>query len=402
MTGREKIEKVTELIESEAKSHKSISSIADTVAQSIGMSRRDLSTVFMFFTGKTLSNYIRERKMMASCESILRSNKFDVQVAVEISGLCDQPTFNKSFKKQFNCTPTEAFKNKDYSLLKLRLTWDEMGENEILSISKRHIYDSDTSAYVFGIAQNKYEELIEIIELRETYNLDESKCEIAYSIHQEYNLTLQDTFRFISEFDYYLNSDGNDSTTENEKLSQQEYIEKVETYIDDPEFRYIFFNDCEQSISSTLETIDLLHFIGKKDITEIDIDIIIKAFAVRDETNMHLDFCLKAVLYFKDHATKEYGEDAFDEFVDYLLENRSIEEAFEDVYQTEGWDDYTDCYLTTEEFEGIVKGSMPDDPFENWIDEETNYGKYYHENDFEFNYESYTFDSKNEDDEQDD
>ena len=68
MTGSEKIDRVTALIESEIKKDKSASEIADNVAREIGNSTRDLSTIFSFMTGKTLIDYIKERKLNASYE----------------------------------------------------------------------------------------------------------------------------------------------------------------------------------------------------------------------------------------------------------------------------------------------------------------------------------------------
>lgn len=59
ITPNEKIDKLFELIEQEArKGFKSKHAIAERIAQEFGVSTRDLSTVFSFLLNQTLIDYI--------------------------------------------------------------------------------------------------------------------------------------------------------------------------------------------------------------------------------------------------------------------------------------------------------------------------------------------------------
>ena len=86
-------------------------------------------------------------------------------------------------------------------------------------------------------------------------------------------------------------------------------------------------------------------------------------------------FCKKAVAYYLDNATDEYGDDAFEEYVGYLLNGQYIEDAFDNIWHTEGWDDYP--YMSAEEYKHDIQEYDPDDPFEKWAAEETDYSDKY-------------------------
>ena len=134
MTVRERFDRVIAQIESEIKKYKSAPEIAEKVANENAISERDLSTVILFFTGKTLLQYIKDRQINVSCERLQNSDKKAkevIQDAIRISGLSDHPTFCKKFKKTFGMTPAEACAKKDYSLLAARLTWNGISNIEV-------------------------------------------------------------------------------------------------------------------------------------------------------------------------------------------------------------------------------------------------------------------------------
>ncbi len=392
MTGSERIDKVTELIESEIKKDKSPSKIADSVAQRFGISTRDLHTVFMFLTGQTLINYIKERKLMASYENIVNSKDFDAQVAVSLSGLGDQPAFNKVFKKTFGCTPKEAFDKKDYSLLKIRMTWDHMGNSEIIPINEFVEMKPLKKDKIFGVEHSKFEQIKEIIELQEIYGFDELESRTAYDIYTDYDLPLKDAFRFVSEYKYCenhpieineeelieelgLSPDFQFAPEEEDidTLSRVGYIDRIKEGVRDPEVRYVYFNCDMNSIYTTFNVIEKLHSAGETDVTQVDIDVI-NICAYED---IDVCYCKKAVLYYKEHATDEYGDDAFCEYMGYILENQPIEAAFSNIYQTDGWDDYDSQFHSEDEYYAFLKEYDPNDPFEKWAESETDYSDKY-------------------------
>lgn len=391
MTGSEKIDRVTALIESEIKKDKSASEIADNVAREIGNSTRDLSTIFSFMTGKTLIDYIKERKLNASYEHIIDGERFDAKTAVTLSGLGDQSALIKKFNNAYGMTPKEAHAKKDRSLVKVRMKWNDFSHVEIQEIT---IEENDTviaNNTVFGLARTKYEEVKEAIEFQELYGFDELQSEIAYYIYQTYDFPLKETFRFVDEYDYdtrssKLSDDNIDEDLKellnkvfsNDVVDDEPEMDRTEYYnyfakgdADDPEIRYAYFVVGVKSIPAIYNLIDKLHALGDNDITELEPELI-EMCAYED---FDARFCKKAVAYYLDNATDEYGDDAFEEYVGYLLNGQYIEDAFDNIWHTEGWDDYP--YMSAEEYKHDIQEYDPDDPFEKWAAEETDYSDKY-------------------------
>lgn len=391
MTGSEKIDRVTALIESEIKKDKSASEIADNVAREIGNSTRDLSTIFSFMTGKTLIDYIKERKLNASYEHIIDGERFDAQTAVTLSGLGDQSALIKKFNNVYGMTPKEAHAKKDRSLVKARMKWNDFSHVEIQEITSEENDTVTTNNTVFGLARTKYEEVKEAIGLQELYGFDELQSEIAYYIYQTYDFPLKETFRFVDEYDYdtrssKLSDDNIDEDLKellnkvfsNDVVDDEPEMERTEYYnyfakgdADDPEIRYAYFVVGVKSIPAIYNLIDKLHALGDNDITELEPELI-EMCAYED---FDARFCKKAVAYYLDNATDEYGDDAFEEYVGYLLNGQYIEDAFDNIWHTEGWDDYP--YMSAEEYKHDIQEYDPDDPFEKWAAEETDYSDKY-------------------------
>lgn len=359
MTVNEKFDKLFALIEQKIKfTDKSSSVIADEIAQEFGLSTRGLSDFFTFVSNQTLINYIKERKWMAVYENLLNSEKYDADKVVELSGLADQPTFNKRFKVVFDLTPTEAFKKKDPNLLKVKLSWDNLQEMRI---------SSNAIKTIFGIDRSKFNEIKEIIGLQDEFSFDELQSEIAYYIYKFYDVPLKAAFRFVGEYHYNENVEEELAkeiedireffnlpteyifAAEEEaipRLSREEFLNtRIKGDIDNPEIRYVYFQGDMDSIYTVYNVIDKLHEAGENDVTQVDIDVVnICAY-----NEIHVGYCKKAVKYFKERATEEYGEEAFDEYIESILRNVPIETAFENILNLEGWDDYTS--FTTLEIE---------------------------------------------------
>ena len=391
MTGSEKIDRVTALIESEIKKDKSASEIADNVAREIGNSTRDLSTIFSFMTGKTLIDYIKERKLNASYEHIIDGERFDAKTAVTLSGLGDQSALIKKFNNAYGMTPKEAHAKKDRSLVKVRMKWNDFSHVEIQEITSEENDTVIANNTVFGLARTKYEEVKEAIELQELYGFDELQSEIAYYIYQTYDFPLKETFRFVDEYDYdtrssKLSDDNIDEDLKellnkvfsNDVVDDEPEMDRTEYYnyfakgdADDPEIRYAYFVVGVKSIPAIYNLIDKFHALGDNDITELEPELI-EMCAYED---FDARFCKKAVAYYLDNATDEYGDDAFEEYVGYLLNGQYIEDAFDNIWHTEEWDDYP--YMSAEEYKHDIQEYDPDDPFEKWAAEETDYSDKY-------------------------
>lgn len=79
---------------------------AGTVASSLDVSLGYLSTVFKKEVGKTLSEYVRERRM-EHAEYLLRNTDLQVQSVAQSIGIIDLNYFTRLFKSHTGMTPTE-------------------------------------------------------------------------------------------------------------------------------------------------------------------------------------------------------------------------------------------------------------------------------------------------------
>ena len=102
------------------------------------------------------------------------------------------------------------------------------------------------------------------------------------------------------------------------------------------------------------------------DVTKVDIN----AIKICAYTELYAGYCIRAMQYYKDNATDEYGDDAFDEYIEYILENQPYETAFSNITRLKGWDDCEDVVLYDDDFEY-------NESFEKWAAEETDYSDKY-------------------------
>lgn len=344
----EMFNKICDLVEHKAKyTQKTYSEIVQEIAKDMGVSERDLKGYFRYESGTPLIDYVKERKMMVVYEDILDSEEYDADIAVELSGYADQPTFNKRFKKTFGVTPLEAFQNKDRSLLKIKITWKNAQQTQNVS---------NNSDMIFGLTRAKYSEIKELVLLEEQLNFEESQSETAYDLYKFCDMSLKEAFEFVDAFyraeeewemisramdSVFGLSNSYDSEKEDvSKISQKEVLDqRIKKSAEDPEFRYVYFHGDINSVIAIYPIIDELHEAGEEDVAQVDIDVI-NICAHEDIDAKH---CLNAVAYFRANATEKHGEEAFCEYIEYILRDVPIETAFKNIYQLDGWDDYSDC-----------------------------------------------------------
>ena len=344
----EMFNKICDLVEHKAKyTQKTYSEIVQEIAKDMGVSERDLKGYFRYESGTPLIDYVKERKMMVVYEDILDSEEYDADIAVELSGYADQPTFNKRFKKTFGLTPLEAFQKKDRSLLKIKITWKNAQQTQNVS---------NNSDMIFGLTRAKYSEIKELVLLEEQLNFEESQSETAYDLYKFCDMSLKEAFEFVDAFyraeeewemisramdSVFGLSNSYDSEKEDvSKISQKEVLnQRIKKSAEDPEFRYVYFHGDINSVIAIYPIIDELHEAGEEDVAQVDIDVI----NICAHEDIDAKRCLNAVAYFRANATEKHGEEAFCEYIEYILRDVPIETAFKNIYQLDGWDDHSDC-----------------------------------------------------------
>lgn len=383
MSVSEKFNKIMDSIETKVRSkEKHSSEIVKEVSRENGISERPLNAVMLFLLNMTTLDYIKSRKLNLSYEYLVKDKKPDINTAIQISGAADQSAFTKKIKKEFGVTPKEAVKNRDRSALKAKVCWENIDQFEV-SDSNFSETDDENEENIFGIDQNKYEEINEYIELKYLYQFDELQGKTAYYIYKEYGERLSEAFRFVDQFqydeyeidegklkeelnlppDYQFAADSGDFC----RLNRKECFEKiVKNCADDPELHYVFFRAEISSIFCAYRAIEKFHNVGVNDVTKVDIN----AIKICAYTELYAGYCIRAMQYYKDNATDEYGDDAFDEYIEYILENQPYETAFSNITRLKGWDDCEDVVLYDDDFEY-------NESFEKWAAEETDYSDKY-------------------------
>ena len=96
------VQKTILLIDSDISADLSLKTLANAQSISAGY----LSTIFKKETGKTVSEYIRERRI-AHAAHLLESTNLQIQTVALHCGIIDVQYFSKLFKRQMGKTPSE-------------------------------------------------------------------------------------------------------------------------------------------------------------------------------------------------------------------------------------------------------------------------------------------------------
>lgn len=78
----------------------------EELAQTVGVNSNYFSSLFNIYTGKKINEYINEVRLQKVSELLVLQNDSVIDVAFS-SGFESLSTFNRLFKKKFNCTPKE-------------------------------------------------------------------------------------------------------------------------------------------------------------------------------------------------------------------------------------------------------------------------------------------------------
>ncbi len=96
------VQKAVLLIDNDLSSHLTLS----TIAKAQDLSQGYLATLFKRETGKSVCEFVRERRM-AHAEDLLSSTRLQIQTIAQHCGIMDLQYFSKLFKKQTGKTPNE-------------------------------------------------------------------------------------------------------------------------------------------------------------------------------------------------------------------------------------------------------------------------------------------------------
>lgn len=207
MTAEEKYNAIIETIENSVSDEDNLDSpakIAEAASANSGTTVRDLGSIFNFLTGQSLISYIKERQMMQACREIIESPSYSCTMAMFWTSLGDQPTFIKAFKRCFGITPTEAFKQKDSSLLRPPLTWDRLSLPKALAENAEE--DAMPQEKIFGLDAEHYRAAMEATDYQMLYGFSQAQSEAAFALYEYFknqDVKLKDCFEFVDDFSDY-------------------------------------------------------------------------------------------------------------------------------------------------------------------------------------------------------
>ena len=178
-----------------------ISDAAFQAASCETMDDRSKNVLFLFLNNKTVLDYINERKMIAAYKMLLEAkewNKHTVWKAVEMVGVSDEKALAKKFNKQFGISPKKAFSLKNYTLITEIRDWDlisKEGKGVFVNLGEEVMEETK-----FGISKKEFMLAQTAANLQSFYNLNELESDLAFELHKEKDLPLEETFEYIYNY----------------------------------------------------------------------------------------------------------------------------------------------------------------------------------------------------------
>ena len=198
---------------------------------------RVLSAIFMYLTGFSLLEYIKERKMMSAYKMLISCPLLNIEAAIVVSGYDNQSSFSKKFKEQFGITPTDAYQTKDERGLTAPIDWDSLS-SEAGRFFEESIREDRLHRTKFGVTLEQYKRMNEAANLQEMFELDDEQSEIAFKLAEYLKTDLQIAFEFVKDIsDYYcVDDEGNYvgespvlwSIIKNNQTLTELYVKKME------------------------------------------------------------------------------------------------------------------------------------------------------------------------------
>lgn len=204
-TTQQRYDEIIQLIEEriQDRGYEKERKIAEWLLKEIGYEQRSIDNAFTFLMGKTLVQYIRERKMMRAYKYLLDRKDFDLENPIEISGYAEEASFCNAFKARFGITAKEAHTQKNHDLLKPPMTWAQLAK-EVRSVETAKNVDASNKR--FGLSKETYQRMKDADDLQALYEMSDAQSEVAFEIAEKYKIPAKYAFEFLDDFCIWLDS----------------------------------------------------------------------------------------------------------------------------------------------------------------------------------------------------
>lgn len=313
------------------------SEIAALIIKESGFSLRDLNVIMAFMTDHSLLEYIKERKIMAACEYMLKNREKDMEEAIAISGLSDTSSFHRKFKKTFGITPGEALEKDCNTLLRPPEIWDNVAETEKEGKrkpqTKSEYAKKDT---VFDISEEQYRTILEAHELSVLYDLDLILSDQAFQFAKKHKYPLNQSFRYFSEIVSYAE----DLKINDDSINIMETVQLIAPC---PDIQYLCFElnlpihlAIKAGFRIRREHTDENPF----NLRDLDPELIL---CFSEMNGMSFKYFKEQFDYYKEHTDNSYDDLNFEEYLQQICQNVPKEEALKNIVPAEEFDPFSEA-----------------------------------------------------------
>ncbi len=194
--------------------------IKDMACREFGRDVRGVNTIFEVLTGYAFSQYIKRRRMM-SVYLDMKNGKYNLDVAIEKSEQSDQSNYNRAFKMQFGCSPSEVMDKGTFEDYEEPAYWKNLGA--YVGEQKRNANikeDEPPRLMMFGLDMSAIQKYKSAKELQMYYDFSDTIADCAFRISQQWNIELRPCFDLMAylTMNDYLSDDENGRDISSEKL----------------------------------------------------------------------------------------------------------------------------------------------------------------------------------------
>ena len=322
MNFKNRYDSIIQEIEDAVKKNVDQNLIYDMAAQKAGVNLRMLGDAFLYITDMTLSQYIRQRRLVKALQYKHSSGCSLEDAAIE-SGFPDAATMSKSFKKVFDVSPSQMTKSNLDKIVPLYLDQllQEAEDSTKMEIQARPLQPVPET--VFGVSVEQFEDIKNVLELNAIYGLSDKLAEFAYKLCKNQQVPMSKAFEFVEDLDMQFENGTYLGALSNISLE---------------EIAYLCFHH-NLSVSESIEEVDRLHGQGVVDVTDLPSDFYCIYFG---DVNKDYDFLAEDILEFV-ATLKAEGIDV-SEFDDIVRCNAILHDG--DIIETiRCWDEDNDAIM---------------------------------------------------------
>ncbi len=252
--------------------------IPEMIAKKTGTNLRLLADAFQYITDMTLSQYIRQRRLVKALQH-KHSTDCSMEEAAIDSGFPDAATMSKSFKKAFNVSPSQMAKSDLDKIAPLYLgqLLQEVEDSTKMEIQAKPLQPVPET--IFGVSVEQFEDIKNVLELNAVYGLNDKLAEFAYNLCKKQQVPMSKAFEFVEDLDMQFENGTYLGALSNISLEEIAYLC----------FQY------NLSVSESIEEIDCLHGQGIEDITALPSSFFDIYFG---DVNKDYDFLAEDILEF--------------------------------------------------------------------------------------------------------